>query len=319
MKFFRPLFVPVLAASLLTAAGAEKKIVLVAGRQSHGMGDHEFRAGCLLLQQALRQTPGLHVTVYSNGWPSKLVDGKNADDNTVFAGADAVFLYADGGGGHPAMKPERLKFLDDFAARGGGIGCAHYAVEAPKGDPGEALLRWTGGYFETFWSVNPHWTADFAVFPKHPVTRGVAPFKINDEWYYHMRFQPEMKGVTPVLTATPPDGTRGKEGANSAHGGNPHVQARKGQPEHVMWVYDRPGGGRGFGFTGGHRHKNWADENFRRVVLNALLWIAKAEVPEGGVQSTLTPDDLAANLDPKSPPKPKPTPTPGPVPVETKK
>ena len=60
-------------------------------------------------------------------------------------------------------------------------------------------------------------------------------------------------------------------------------------------------GGRGFGITGGHFHKNWGDENFRRVVLNALLWIAKQEVPADGVQSQLAPEDLAANLDPKEP------------------
>ena len=35
------------------------------------------------------------------------------------------------------------------------------------------------------------------------------------------------------------------------------------------------------------------------MVLNALLWICKAEVPEGGVKSEITADDLKANLDPK--------------------
>jgi type 1 glutamine amidotransferase len=150
-----------------------------------------------------------------------------------------------------------------------------------------------------YWSVNPHWTANFEKFPDHPVTRGVKPFKINDEWYYHMRFPKGMKGVTPILTAVPPDGTRGKEGANSPHGGNPHVQARKGQPEHVMWAFDRPDGGRGFGITGAHYHKNWGDDNFRKVVLNALLWITKMEVPKDGVASSVTSEQIMQNLDPK--------------------
>lgn len=66
-----------------------------------------------------------------------------------------------------------------------------------------------------------------------------------------------------------------------------------------MWAYERPGGGRGFGFTGGHFHRNWADANFRKVVLNGLVWIAGAEVPAGGVESRLPPDALAQNLDPK--------------------
>jgi type 1 glutamine amidotransferase len=53
------------------------------------------------------------------------------------------------------------------------------------------------------------------------------------------------------------------------------------------------------GFTGGHTHKNWGDPNQRKIFLNALLWLAQMEVPAGGVESTITEADLAANLDPK--------------------
>lgn len=290
----------------LSAHGADKKIVLVAGRPSHGPGDHEFRAGCLLLKKCLDQVPGVTSEVYSNGWPTKMVEGKTVDDNSVFDGADAIFIYADGGGGHPAIKPERLKVLGTLMQKGVGLGCGHYAVEVPKDKGGPEFLQWIGGYFETYWSVNPHWTANFTNFPQHAITRGVEPFKINDEWYYHMRFPEGMKHVTPILTAVPPDGTRGKDGMNDAHGGNPEVQKHKGEPEHMMWAIERPDGGRGFGFTGGHRHKNWGDENFRKVVLNAILWTAKMEVPEGGVKSRISEEDLAVNLDPKGQPKPKP-------------
>ena len=273
-----------------TAFAADKKIVLIAGRPSHGPGDHEFRAGSLLLQKCLNEIPGITSVVYSNGWPHEA---------NAFDGAAAVFIYADGGGGHPAIKPDRLKLLGDLMSKGVGLGLAHYAVEVPKDKGGPEFLDWTGGYFEAFWSVNPHWDADFTSFPNHPTTRGVKPFKIRDEWYYHMRFRDGMKGVTPILTAVPPDGTRGKEGARSSHGGNPDVFARKGMPEHVMWVTERPDGGRGFGFTGGHYHRNWADENFRKTILNSLLWIAKVEVPANGVESKVSPEDLKTNLDVK--------------------
>jgi hypothetical protein len=134
----------------------------------------------------------------------------------------------------------------------------------PKDKGGAEFLRWQGGYFETFWSVNPTWEANFTSLPNHPITRGVKPFKIRDEWYYHMRFADGMKGVTPILTAVPPDSTRGRPGANFTHGGNPEVQKHMGEPEHVMWAYERPDGGRGFGFTGAHYHKNWGDENFAK-------------------------------------------------------
>lgn len=277
----------------LGAVANEKKIVLIAGRPSHGPGQHEHRAGCLLLQKCLQNVPGITSVVYSNGWPQEA---------SAFDGASAVLIYSDGGGGHPAIKPERLQLLGDLVKKGVGLGCIHYAVEVPKDKGGPEFLDWLGGYFEAYWSVNPHWDADFKEFPRHAITRGVKPFKIRDEWYYHMRFRDEMKGVTPILTAVPPDSTRGKEGTRSSHGGNPDVFARKGMAEHVMWVTESRqdgNGGRGFGFTGAHFHKNWGDENFRKIILNALLWIAKAEVPPGGVDSKVTSEDLNANLDPK--------------------
>ena len=67
-----------------------------------------------------------------------------------------------------------------------------------------------------------------------------------------------------------------------------------------MWTYERKDGGRGFGFTGGHTHAHWGNDSQRKVVLNALLWIAKVEVPRDGVESTVTPEQLKANLDPKT-------------------
>ncbi len=296
MKQIRLLLSLIGLLAALTTSAADKKLLLIAGNPSHGYMEHEYRAGCLLLQKCLANTPGLSVTVVSNDWPKDL---------SVFDGVDAVFMFCTGGGGHPAARPERLKLLDALMKKGVGFGTCHYGVEVVKGEPGDAFLAWQGGYFETFWSVNPHWTANFTNFPDHPVARGVKPFKINDEWYYHMRFPEGMKGVTPILTAVPPDSTRGKPGASSTHGGNPEVQKHMGETEHVAWTYDRPDGGRGFGLTGAHYHKNWADDNFRKVVLNALLWMTKLEVPAAGVASTVTSDDIMENLDDKRPPRRK--------------
>jgi type 1 glutamine amidotransferase len=284
--------------SICGAAAADKKIVFIAGTPSHEPGGHEHRAGCLLLKSCLDKVPGITSVVHSNGWPQS--------PTTAFVGADAIIIYADGGDGHPALRGDHLSLLNGLMKKGVGLGCIHYAVEVPKNKGGTEFLEWIGGYFETYYSVNPHWNADFTTFPDHPIARGVKPFKANDEWYYHMRFPENMQGVTPILTAVPPDNTRGKPGANDAHGGNPEVQKHKGEPEHVMWALQRADGGRGFGFTGAHVHRNWGDDSFRKVVLNAILWIAKAEVPSEGVQSSVTPEDLTANMDPKGPRKPKP-------------
>jgi hypothetical protein len=279
----------------LALSAADKKIVLVAGKVSHGPGDHEFRAGSLLLQKWLNQVPGINAVVYSNGWPAEV---------SAFDGAAAVLIYADGGAGHPAIQGERLKIIDGLAKKGIGIGCAHYGVEVPKGDPGTAMLDWIGGYYEHLFSCNPMWSPEFKSFPNHPVTRGVKPFAVLDEWYFNLRFRPEMKGVTPILVAKCPDDVRDGPYVYPK-GPYPHIVEASGRDEVMMWVLERPNGGRGFGFTGGHRHVNWGDENFRKVVLNALLWIAKAEVPAEGVSSAITEGDLKQNLDPKPQRKPQ--------------
>lgn len=269
-----------------------KKVVFVAGKASHGYMAHGHHPGCKLLAKMLNEAvPGLHCTVYLNGWPK---------DPTAFDNANEVVIFSDGGGGHPVCA--HLAEMDALAKRGVNLACLHYAVEVPKGEPGDKLLGWIGGYFETDWSVNPHWTAEFKQFPNHPVTRGVKPFTVDDEWYYHMRFVPDMKGVTPVLTAIPPDSTR--ERPDGAHSNNPTVRAGKGQPEHVAWCYERPDGGRGFGFTGGHWHYNWANPGFRTIVLNAIVWTAGLEVPQGGVVvKTPTMEELEQNQDYPAPAK----------------
>lgn len=290
MKHWYQFIALFLALASVTAA-ADKKILLIAGKQSHGPGDHEFRAGCLLLKQCLDQVPGIVSEVHSNGWPADL---------TAFDGADAVLIYADGGGGHPAIQADRMKFIDALADRGVGIGCAHYGVEVPKGDPGAALQKWIGGYYEHLYSCNPMWSPEFKSFPEHPITRGVQPFSVRDEWYFNMRFRPDMENVTPILVAPPSDDVRDGPYVHP-QGPYPHILANQGRDETMMWAVEREDGGRGFGFTGGHHHVNWGNDDFRKVVLNALLWIAKAEVPANGVQSTVNPEQLEENLDPKQP------------------
>jgi type 1 glutamine amidotransferase len=259
-----------------------KKIVLVAGRQSHGPGDHEFFAGTAILMNLLKQTDGVWPVMVRDGWPK---------NEKVFDGAASLVFYMDGGGGHPVIKPERMDKLQKYLDQGVGWVNLHYAVEYPK-EAGQRVLSWMGGYYETGYSINPHWDAEVRSLPRHAITRGVKPFVLRDEWYFNMRFPEGMKGVTPILTAIPPDETRR----------TPAAKAHPGRPEHLAWAYDRPDGGRGFGFTGGHFHRNWADENFRRLVVNAVLWTARVDIPEGGAKVAFDPADLNKNLDRKKGP-----------------
>jgi len=284
--------------TLCNLHAVDRTVLLVAGRPSHPPGMHEFRAGMLLFEKCLREVPGLQVRVASNGWPTRLEGDQRVDDPDAFEGIDAVVIYADGGGGHPAIQGNRTRLMDGLAKRGVGLGFVHYGVEVPKGDPGEAMHRWVGGYYEHLFSVNPMWKPEFKELPGHPVTRGVKPFATHDEWYFNMRWVPGEKGVTPILVATPSDKVRGGPYVHPA-GPYEHIQAASGRSEIMMWVHEREDGGRGFGFTGGHTHQHWADPNQRKVLLNAVLWITKMNIPKNGVESVVSDSDLVANLDPK--------------------
>lgn len=270
-------------------AAEPAKIVLVAGRPSHGPGDHEFNAGIKLLAKCLKECPDVEPVVVTGGWP---------EDESVFKGARTLVFFMDGGGGHPMIQGERLKTLQALMDQGVGLVCMHYAVEVPKGKPGDKFLDWIGGYYETAFSTNPHWVADVKSLPDHPITRGVKPFGVRDEWYFNIRFRPEMKGITPIVVAAPDDETR-KGVSASPRGPYAHILEAKGRSEVLGWAVERPDGGRGFGFTGGHSHRNWGNDDFRKLVLNAILWTAKVDVPSGGYSCSVSDEELKQNLDPK--------------------
>jgi hypothetical protein len=278
------------------AAGAEKKVLLIAGTPSHGPGQHEHNAGVLLLQKCLSGVPNLKAEVSLNGWPS---------DSAAFAGVDAVLIFCDGGGRHLAIVGDHPAILEAAVAKGAGIGFIHYAVEPTKANGQAEFLRWVGGCFEVNRSVNPVWEPTFQPLPNHPIARGVHPFTVRDEWYYHLRFVDGMRGVTPLLVAIPTAATLTRP--DGPHEGNPDVRAAvaRGEPETVAWAFERADGGRGFGFAGAHYHQNWGNPDFRTLVLNAIVWLAKMEVPADGVHSTVSAADLAANLDPKRAPAEK--------------
>jgi len=289
------------AGGISAAADAQRRLVLVAGKPSHPPRMHEFNAGVQLLARCLADLPGLQVEVVLNGWP---------EDEAIFDAADAVVFYMDGGGRHELVKEDgrRLKLVEQWMQQGRSIGCMHYGVEVLPDQAGLEFKRWIGGHYDHMFSCNPIWEPEFTTLPEHPVSRGVQPFRIKDEWYFNMRFLGDIVGnqpaaiagtkFQPILVAAPGDAVRDGPYVYPK-GPYPHIQADKGRAEAMMWVVERPDGGRGFGFTGGHFHDNWGNDQFRKVVLNALVWLAKAEVPAEGVVSQVTPPDLDANLDPK--------------------
>ena len=281
--------------SLFVSAQADenkRQILMLAGPPSHGYGAHEHYAGLKVLEESIGEVASDCEIKLLRGWP---------EDESVLDAADTIVIYCDGGKRHIAMK-HRDK-LRKKLADGCGLVCLHYAIEMLPDESGDDWVDLLGGHFEVNYSVNPHWVASFEALPEHSITTGVEPFSADDEWYFHLRFKENAK-ITPILAAVAPPETMRRP--NGHHSGNPHVRKSVAAKEMqtVAWAYDREDGGRSFGFSGGHNHWNWGRDDFRRLVVNAILWSAKAEVP--GETATLDPvgmPELIKNQDYDQPKK----------------
>lgn len=269
---FRRSLLLVLGLAAVSIGQSTTRILLVAGDPSHGPGEHRFPDGGALLAAALNQS-GLDVKAeISLGWP----------EAAQLKAATILVLYSDGLDRHVAAG--HLPELRQHIAAGKGLAVLHFALEPSRGELSDFILEAVGGRFEVDWSVNPVWKLQAPTLSPHAVTRGVTPFELDDEWYYHLRFRPDVK---PVLQAIPPADSLGEDGPRS---GNAAVRAAlaKREPQTLGWVYE-PAGRRAFGFTGGHFHRNWSNASFRTLVLNGIVWAAGVAVPEGGVKSSNPP------------------------------
>jgi Trehalose utilisation len=251
---------------------APKKLVLIAGTKSHGPNTHEYEKGVRLFKYCLDTAPnvrGVETIVVTDGWPA---DVKLLDQ------AATILLFSDGSDievkKHPLLNGDRLDIFARQMKRGCGYVAIHYTTFTPKDLEGR-FLDWVGGYYDYESGPPPkHWSSKHvvdnynlkAMTPEHPIARGLEPFKLHEEYYFQMRFRPSDKRRSNILGF-----------------GDDDTSA-------VAWAVEREDGGRGFAYTGGHFHKNWANENVRRMALNALLWTAHVEVPPGGVKSSLPPD-----------------------------
>jgi type 1 glutamine amidotransferase len=264
-----------LSVASLSCAAPETKVLILAGEDSHGWGNHEHHAGAKVLAEALNSS-GLKISarVVEDAWP---------EDAAAFDGVKALVVYSDGEDGH--IMNGHVDEMAKLSEKGVGLVCLHYALDVNPGTLQKALLDSVGAYFEVDWSVNPVWTPTEMRVGKHPVARGVKPFEIEDEWHYHMRFRPGMKGVTPVLSVLPPLDTISEE--DGPRTGNPTIRDELKQKtwQHLAWTSVNDSGVRGFGFTGGHVHFNWTGDSYRTLVLNAIAWTAGLDIPEKGVPS----------------------------------
>lgn len=277
MKHFIVFLASLMATNLglSTFAAEATRILIVVGPTNHPPGTHEVAAGGRLMEHCLENManlPNVQADIVYE-WPEKSL--QDSADSVVFIGDTFP----------PNRLPnasQNLADLDAMMRRGCGIVCVHYATGLlgedvkPNGD--HPLLGWMGGYFanrscphhESYAKIFPEATIKPAA-PQHPIWRGCKEFTVNDEPYINNYFGGQdnkpLANVTPLATSMLP----------------PEMP----KPETVSWCIERPDAGRGFAVVMPHFYRNWKNEDLRRYIINGIVWSAKLEVPQTGVQTSL--------------------------------
>ncbi|MCL6710663.1 ThuA domain-containing protein [Pseudomonas sp. R2.Fl] len=254
----------VLLAGACDGPGAGRRIVLIGGSGSEGPGRHAYADGVRRLAAMLGESPqgrGAQIIVFEQGWPA---------DSAALRGASTVVLYFDGLDRHPLLDPAHREQLRELVGQGVGLVALHQASTVPAGDASLDLRAWLGaervGMFDRTTETATVSPADAA----HPITRGVDAFTYRDEFYPTLRFA--ASGVRPVLRST----------LHAQYRDGAAVVEDRAETVTVGWAYERPDGGRSFGYSGAHFLDALEQPMLRRVLLNAILWTADIEVPDDG-------------------------------------
>jgi type 1 glutamine amidotransferase len=244
------------------SAAEPKKVLLLSQKRDHPPASHEYHSGVHVLAKCLQGVPGLQVTAANADEPCpdvpKLIDA-----------ADAVVLYLGEGGRWMQVDKQRLAAIDRLAARGGGIVGLHWGIGAKDDKYVPHHLELMGGMHGG--SDRKYVVKELdvrTVHRDHPINAGVDLKRLDDEYYYRLKFAKQGK-VTPLLQTT-----------------------IDGNAETIAWAFQRPDGGRSFGFGGMHYHKNWQIPGCRRLVAQGILWTLKLPVPKAGLAVEVTEEDL---------------------------
>jgi len=230
------------------------------GPDGHPPGTHEFMAGVKVLEKLLSSTHGLQTTVVKADEP--WTEGPALIDK-----ADGIVMFVTQGAEWMQMNPERHAALKRLAQRRGAIVALHWAVGAKDAKYIEGQLELLGGTRGGPQRKYKVLETDVKIADrKHPVVTGLNDFRINDEFYYRLDFVKPAGSIQPLLTARIDD-----------------------NDETVCWSWERPDRGRSFGFVGLHFHGNWQRPEYRRLVVQGILWTLRLPIPHEGVNIEIDP------------------------------
>jgi hypothetical protein len=249
-----------------TTAGEPKRLLLIGqGPDGHPPGTHEFVAGIKVIDALLKPfAADIQTTIAKADEP--WTEGPELIDR-----ADGVVLMVTQGARWMQTDPKRHAALKRLAERKGAIVALHWSVGAQDARfiPGQLeLLGGTRGGPQRKYVVLEN---DVKLFERaHPILRGIADFRIKDEFYYRLNLVDPSPGFHPLLTTN-----------------------LEGQDETIGWAWERPDGGRSYAYVGLHFHANWERIEYRRLVTQGIHWTLDLPIPEKGVEAAVAPDVLA--------------------------
>lgn len=229
---------------------AEPKQLLLIGQKpdGHPPGTHEYLAGQQRLAKLLSGIDAVRTKIVS-------ADEPWSEGPELLAKADGAVIFVSEGAKWLSADPRRLDAFSRLASRGGGLACWHWGMGTKSAEPIDAYLKLLGGCHggpdRKFQVVDAKVTLPA---PEHPIVRGLQPFELHEEFYYKLKFVRPDGTVQPLLQAT-----------------------IDGSAETVCWAWERPDGGRSFGFSGLHFDKNWERPEYQRLLAQATLWTIKLD------------------------------------------
>lgn len=245
------LVVALLGFASTAAAEAKKKLLLIGqGPDGHPRETHEYYAGLRVLEETLAPLADqLEIQQIR-------ADGDWHEGPDLLAKADGVVLYLAEGAKWVEADARRYQAFVKLAERGGGLVALHWAIGARD-------AKHVAGYQKLLGAVHGGAdrkykfleTAVTVADRDHPITRGIADFRIKDEFYYQLKFT-DAPGIVPLLKAEIDD-----------------------ERYTVCWAWERPDKGRSFGFSAMHYHDNWRRPEYRRLVGQGVLWTLRLDAP----------------------------------------
>jgi type 1 glutamine amidotransferase len=232
----------------------QKLLLLGQSPDGHPSTTHEYMPGAAIIAKLMEKTPRLEIRI-------EKADEPWSDGPKIVAESGAVVLFLSQGAKWLNSDPRRLQAFAKLAARGGGLAVLHWGMGTREAEHIEPFVRLFGGCHggpdRRFKIVEVE-----AQPAAHAIASGIKPFRLREEFYYRLKFAKpaeERHQIQPVLRV-PIDG----------------------EQETVAWAWDRPDGGRSFGFSGLHFHDNWKLPEYRRLVVQGILWTLKRRIPENG-------------------------------------